>query len=195
MKALLIIDMQNDFMPGGALAVPEGDMLIPIINELILDFPLVVASQDTHPPDHTSFAIWPVHCVKNTQGWQLAPSLQQEKIHATFRKGEDKNIDSYSAFFDNAHLKATGLGEFLKARGVRDLYLVGVAIEYCVLFSALDALELGFNVFVLVDGCAGIDLEVGDVQRALDQIKCHGGKVLSLTDRSLIANSITKGSF
>ena len=99
MKALLIIDMQNDFMAGGAFAVSTGDTLIPLINELMLDFSLVVASQDTHPADHMSFAIWPVHCVKNTQGWQLTASLKQEKIDAVFLKGEDKNIDSYSAFF------------------------------------------------------------------------------------------------
>ena len=183
MKALLIVDMQNDFMPGGALAVPKGDALLPIINSLMDDFTLIVASQDTHTHDHTSFVVnggtWPVHCVKDTQGYELASSLYKAKINAIFPKGQDKKIDSYSAFFDNAHLQTTGLGDFLKAREVTDLYLVGVATEYCVLFSALDALQLGFNVFIIADACAGIDIQPEDSLRALEQIQSQGGHVVS----------------
>src|SRR6267154_2384479 len=146
MKALVIVDIQNDFMPGGALAVPSADEIIPMINALIPKFSFVVATKDWHPPDHVSFAanhpgrkigdvirvgdidqiLWPVHCVRNTHGADFVSSLDTANFASIFYKGTDKNIDSYSAFFDNAHRKSTGLGDYLKSRGVNEIYLGGL---------------------------------------------------------------------
>jgi nicotinamidase/pyrazinamidase len=193
-KALLIIDMQNDFMPGGALPVPKADTIIPVINELMGDFPFILAAQDHHPADHVSFAdshpgrkigesliisgtpqlLWPVHCVAQTEGAELASPLQKKNVHAHFYKGQDRNKDSYSAF------GGTDLGRYLKERGITDLYLTGVAIEYCVLFSALDALQLGFNVFVIADACMGINLQPGASEQALELIYSKGGMKISI---------------
>ena len=195
MKALLIIDMQNDFMPGGALPVKDADTLAPLINQLMNNFPLIVASQDSHPPDHISFAInhpgkqvgdsilvndqiqhlWPVHCVKETPGCALIETLDHHKITKVFPKGESPELDSYSAFFDNAHLKSTGLDTYLKEKKVTELYIGGVATDYCVLYSALDALRLGFKVTIIQDACKGVDVNPYDSQRALDQICSRGG--------------------
>jgi nicotinamidase/pyrazinamidase len=147
--------MQNDFMPRGALPVPNGDAIIPLINQLIDKFPHVIATQDWHPLDHVSFAanhpgkkpgefievkgikqiLWPTHCVMHTKGAELVPSLKKEKIASIFYKGSDKWVDSYSAFFDNARLRKTGLEDYLKKRGINELYIVGVATDYCVLYS------------------------------------------------------------
>lgn len=197
MKALVIVDMQNDFMPGGALGVPGADGLIQIINALIPQFSLIVASQDWHPADHISFAsnhpgkkpgdqievagqtqvLWPVHCVYHTFGAELASRLNKEKIAACFYKGTDKDIDSYSAFFDNAGRRSTGLGEYLKSSGVTDVYLVGVATDYCVLYSALDAIDLDFKVHVITGACRPINLDPGDEERALAAIAAKGGEI------------------
>src|SRR5580700_3004969 len=164
MKALIIVDMQNDFMPEGALGVSSAHEIVPIINKLIVRFSLVVATQDWHPLDHVSFAsshankkagdivqvgeidqiLWPMHCVRNTQGAELIPSLDKRSIASFFYKGTDKNIDSYSAFFDNARRKSTGLADYLKSRGVSEIYLAGLTTDYCVLYSAFDAIDLGF---------------------------------------------------
>jgi nicotinamidase/pyrazinamidase len=199
MKALLIVDMQNDFMPGGPLAVPGADEIIPGINRLIPKFPLVVASQDWHPAGHCSFAashpgkkegeivdvkgvlqiLWPVHCVRNTKGAELVASLDQEAVASRFCKGTDQSIDSYSAFFDNAKRKSTGLGDFLRSRNVTDLYIAGVATDYCVLYSTLDALELGLTVYVITDCCRGLNIKPSDVDNALAAIKARGGKLLT----------------
>jgi nicotinamidase/pyrazinamidase len=196
MKALVIIDLQNDFMPGGPLGVPGADQLATVINALIPKFPLVVASQDWHPPDHGSFAsnhpgkklgdvdhqnqlLWPVHCVRDTPGAKLVAELNKEKIARSFYKGTEKTIDSYSAFFDNLHLKSTGLGDYLKSQGVTDLFFVGVATDYCVLYTALDALDLGFSVFVIADACRPINLDPKGEERALAAIVAKGGKVIS----------------
>lgn len=198
MKALLIIDMQNDFMPGGSLPVPQGDKLIPLINDLMKYFPLIVASQDCHPADHVSFAknhpgryegevievkgepqvLWPMHCVVGTHGAEFVSNLNSGSIDAVFPKGQSKELDSYSAFFDNAHLQSTGLADFLKERGVTDVYLTGVATDYCVLYSALDALELGFNVYLIAEASSGVDLQEGASQRAGELIESKGGHVI-----------------
>jgi nicotinamidase/pyrazinamidase len=198
MKALVIVDMQNDFMPGGALGVAGADRLIETINALIPSFPLVVASQDWHPSDHISFAsnhksakpgdqvlvgaemqvLWPDHCIQDTFGAELVKGLNQSQITAYFHKGTDQNIDSYSAFFDNARRKSTGLGEYLKERGVTDVYLVGVATDYCVLYSAFDAIDLGFQVHVIVDACRPINLDPKDEERALLSIAAKGGEIM-----------------
>lgn len=197
-KALLLVDIQNDFMPGGALAVPRGDEIIPIINNLISQFSLVIATQDWHPSDHVSFAdnhlgkkvgdhvqingfdhlLWPRHCVCNTPGAELDKRLNKHQINTCFFKGTDKWIDSYSAFFDNAHLKSTGLGDYLKAQGVDELYIAGVATEYCVLHSALDARDLGLTVYVVVDACRSINLNPGDEQKALAALVAKGANVI-----------------
>src|ERR1043166_9221633 len=165
MHALIIVDIQNDFLPGGALAVPSGDAVIAIINELQSNFPLVVATQDWHPANHGSFAamhrgkkpfdqielngvpqtLWPVHCVQNTPGAALAANLRQEHIVKIFQKGTDPRIDSYSGFFDNGHRKSTGLGEWLKANGVDEVTVCGLAPEYCGKFTVLDAPQSGFK--------------------------------------------------
>src|SRR4051812_1540671 len=165
MNALILVDLQNDFVPGGALAVPEGDSIIPLINQLQPRFDIVIATQDWHPADHGSFAanhpgrrvhevidlaglpqvLWPVHCVQNTPGAALVSSLDTSRIARVFQKGTDPAIDSYSGFFDNGHRKSTGLGDFLRDQGVKRVYVCGLATDYCVEFTALDAKQLGFD--------------------------------------------------
>jgi len=198
MNALIIVDLQNDFLPEGALPVPHGDEVIPLANELQSHFELIVATQDWHPADHGSFAanhpgkkpgdrimldgieqiLWPVHCVQNTPGAQFTASLDTKRIGRIFQKGTDPKIDSYSTFFDNAHRRSTGLGDYLKERSVTDVYLVGLALDYCVKYSALDARQLGLNAHVIVDACRGIALDPGDLDRALDEMKRAGATLL-----------------
>ena len=197
MNALIIVDLQNDFLPGGALAVPQGDEVIPLANELQQRFELVLATKDWHPPDHGSFAanhpgkkpgdriildgidqiLWPVHCVQNTHGAEFAAAFDTSRVAHVFHKGVNPRIDSYSTFFDNAHRRHTGLAHYLEKRGIKDVYLMGLALDYCVKYSTLDARELGLNAFVIIDGCRGIELAAGDINRALDEIK-HAGAVL-----------------
>jgi len=197
MKTLIIVDVQNDFLPGGALPVPNGDEIVPLANELQKEFQLIVATQDWHPANHGSFAanhpgkkpgdriildgleqiLWPVHCVENTRGAELTRLLNTRRIARVFQKGTDPNIDSYSAFFDNAHRRATGLSDYLKESRVTDVYLCGLALDYCVKFSALDARQLGFGTNVIVDACRGIELKPGDVKLALDEMKQAGARL------------------
>jgi nicotinamidase/pyrazinamidase len=199
---LVIVDMQNDFMPGGALGVPNGNQVVPILNVLMPKFPLVVATQDWHPADHVSFApnhpgkkvgdsikvdqidqiLWPIHCVRNTHGAELISTLNRENIASFFFKGTDKNIDSYSAFFDNAHRKSTGLGDYLKSRGITDIYLAGVATDYCVLYSTMDAVDLGFTMHVIADACRAINLSPRDDERAFEAMRKKGAKVITSKD-------------
>lgn len=202
MKALVIVDLQNDFMPDGALGVKKANEIVPIINGLIPKFPLVVATQDWHPPDHVSFAathpgkkvgevvqigeveqiLWPVHCVRNTPGAELINSLNKTNFASNFFKGTDKNIDSYSAFFDNAHRKSTGLSDFLKSRGVTEVYFAGLTTEYCVLYSIKDAIDLGFTAYVIADACRAVNLHPQDEQRALETMRMKGAKIIKSTD-------------
>jgi nicotinamidase/pyrazinamidase len=197
-KAFLIVDLQNDFMPDGALAVPHADEIIPIINKLIPKFSLVVASQDWHPINHVSFVrqhpkkmvgdiikvqgqdqvLWPMHCVRTTRGAELTPSLHKEAIACCFYKGTDRWIDGYSAFFDNAHLKSTGLEDYLKSRGVVEIFIAGLATDYCVLYSTLDAIKLGFSVSVIADACRAINLHAQDEERAYERMKKAGAKII-----------------
>jgi nicotinamidase/pyrazinamidase len=204
MNALIVVDLQNDFLPGGALAVPGGDEVIPLANELQRRFDVVLATQDWHPPDHGSFAanhpgkkpgdrimldgieqiLWPVHCVQNTHGSEFAPSFDTTRIDYVFHKGIDPSIDSYSTFFDNAHRRSTGLADYLKDRAIKDIYLLGLALDYCVKYSALDARQLGLNTHVVLDGCRGIDLQPGDVDLALKEMKAAGAAVVQRGDLS-----------
>jgi len=198
MRTLVLVDIQNDFLPGGALAVPRGDEVIPIANELQPRFDLVVATQDWHPAGHGSFAsshprrkpgdlvelgglqqvLWPDHCVQGSAGAAFAAKLQMNRVETIFRKGTDPGIDSYSGFFDNGHRKSTGLGDYLKGRGATEVYVLGLATDYCVKFSALDARRLGFRTFLVEDGTRGVELQPGDVARAIEQMRAAGVEVV-----------------
>ena len=202
MKALVLVDIQNDFLPGGALAVPRGDEVVPIANRLQPRFGLVVATQDWHPPGHGSFAstrpgrkpgdlaelaglpqvLWPDHCVQGTAGASFAPALAMNRVEAIVRKGTDPTIDSYSGFFDNGHRKATGLGDYLRGRGATDLYVLGLATDYCVKYTALDAVQLGFRTFLVQDGSRGVELSKGDVAKALDEARKAGVQIVQSGD-------------
>jgi len=196
-RVLLLVDLQNDFFPGGPLGVPGAEAVFPLANTIQDHFDLIIASKDWHPQNHTSFAsnhpghavfelidlkglpqvLWPDHCVQNTPGSEFHPKLETDKIHKIIYKGTDPNIDSYSAFFDNAHQKSTGLETYLKENNVQTLAIMGLATDYCVLYSVLDALQLGFKVTVIKDGCFGIDKNPGDVEQALSEMKSAGALI------------------
>jgi nicotinamidase/pyrazinamidase len=197
-NALILVDLQYDFMPGGALAVPRGDELVVVANGLMGRFDLVVATRDWHPADHGSFAsqhpgrepgdvieldgveqvLWPDHCIQRTRGAELHEGLDARQVDHVVYKGSDRSVDSYSAFFDNARKRSTGLADELRKRGADTVHLMGLATDYCVKFSALDAVDLGLRTFVLRDGCRGIDLHPGDVQRAWDEMRAAGVTVI-----------------
>ena len=200
--ALIIVDVQVDFLPGGPLAVPGGDAVVPVINGLVDRFGLVVATQDWHPPAHGSFAanhpgqragdvvdlngltqvLWPTHCVRGTPGADLAPALCGDRVEAIFRKGTDPAIDSYSGLFDNGHRRRTGLADYLRGRGVRSLAVCGLATDYCVKFTALDAVAEGFAVTLVGDAARGVDLRRGDVAAAVEQMRTAGVRVVRAAD-------------
>lgn len=202
MKALVLVDLQNDFVKGGALAVPGGDELIPLANRLQTRFDLIVATQDWHPANHGSFAInhpgknvfdiiqlggltqtlWPVHCVQNTLGADFVPGLNRDRWAAIFQKGTDPEIDSYSGFFDNGKRRATGMGDYLKKREANHLYILGLATDYCVKFTALDAMALGFETTLIEDASRGVDLNSGDVHKAVDEMRQTGVKITQATE-------------
>lgn len=191
MKALLLIDIQNDFLPGGALAVPAGDEVVPVANRLMHEYELVVATQDWHPADHQSFAsqhaggnmgdiiqldgldqiLWPDHCIQNTIGADFAANLDRARIQHVIRKGTDRHIDSYSGFFDNARRHATGLENYLRSKGVDTIHVMGLATDYCVKATALDAIDLGFHTVLLTAGVRGVDVHPGDCHRAIEQMR------------------------
>jgi nicotinamidase/pyrazinamidase len=200
MKTLIIVDLQYDFLPGGSLAVPGGDEIIPVVNRLTKHFDLVVATQDWHPPDHSSFAsnhpgknpfdridlggieqvLWPDHCVQGTKGAELAVELDTSRVEAIFRKGMDPGIDSYSGFFDNGHIKSTGLGDYLKGKKADRLYVVGLAGDYCVCYTVMDALMLGFRAGLIEDATRAIS-DAG-YQTALLTMREKGAEVISSSD-------------
>lgn len=202
MKCLVLVDIQNDFLPGGALAVPDGDAVVPVVNRLQPLFPLVVATQDWHPPNHGSFAanhpgkkvfeqidlnglpqtLWPTHCVQNTKGAKLAASLNRQRIARVFPKGTDAGIDSYSGLFDNGHRKSTGLGEWLQAQGVTEVFVAGLATDYCVKFTALDATQMGFKTNLVEDASRGVNLQPGDVKNAIEEMRRAGISVVTSAD-------------
>ena len=211
MNALILVDVQNDFVPGGALAVPEGDRVVPVCNAIQPAFDLVVATQDWHPPDHGSFAanhpgtkvgqvidlnglpqiLWPVHCVQNTGGAAFVPGLDTRHIARVFQKGTDAAIDSYSGFFDNGHRKSTGLGDYLKSKGVSDVYVAGLATDYCVKFTALDARQLGFAVHLVQDASRGVNLNPGDVAAAIEEMRRAG---VSLLDSASLLRELPRSA-
>lgn len=196
MKALILVDIQNDFLPGGALAVSEGDKIIPVLNDLQPAFPLVVATQDWHPHNHGSFAsshpgkkeyemgklggldqvLWPDHCVQGEHGAEFSAALSTNAVEAIFRKGTNAGIDSYSGFFDNGKKKSTGLADYLKGRGVKQVYLGGLAADFCLGFTALDALGEGFEVFVIEDATRPIDPKGWEKMKT--QITSKGGGII-----------------
>ena len=178
-KALIVIDLQNDFCPGGALAVEGGDEIVPLVNELVQSSEHVILTQDWHPAHHSSFAsshpgknpfdtidmpygaqkLWPDHCIQGSGGASFHPNFNRAKAELIVRKGFRPDIDSYSAFFENDHATPTGLGGYLRERGIDSITLVGLATDFCVAYSALDAAAQGFHVTVLPHACRGIDLD------------------------------------
>jgi nicotinamidase/pyrazinamidase len=198
MDALLVVDIQNDFLPGGALGVPDGDQVIPLINRLIECFALVLATQDWHPANHGSFAanhpdrrpgevidlygltqvLWPVHCVQGSPGADFSVQLRTERFSKVFRKGIDPEIDSYSGFFDNGRKRSTGLVEYLRDQEVSALFICGLATDYCVKFSTLDSIGSGFRTCVIEDACRGVELKPGDSATALAEIREAGALIV-----------------
>ena len=201
-KALILVDIQNDFLPGGALAVPEGDMIVPLVNRIQEKFDLILATQDYHPANHASFAInhenkkpgeiidlhglaqvlWPAHCVQHSDGAAFGKDLDMARVTKIFYKGENPDIDSYSGFFDNGKRKKTGLAEYLKSKGVGTVYIVGLATDFCVKFTALDAVDLGFETYVIKDATRAINLQPGDFEASLKAMERAGVKVIESED-------------
>ena len=198
MRALVLVDLQYDFMPGGALAVTRGDETVPVATKLMPRFDIVIATQDWHPKDHRSFAannpgtqvgqlgelgglpqvMWPSHCVQGSRGAELHDALERAQITAVFRKGIDAGIDSYSGFYDNGHKKATGLGDWLKQKKVSKLYVLGLATDYCVKFTCLDARQLGLDVYLIEDGCRAVNLSPDDGDKAISEMRAAGVTVI-----------------
>ncbi len=198
-SALLIVDLQVDFIRGGTLAVPGGEQIIPVVERLVhLPFNFKLASKDWHPLQHVSFAtthqqepgsyislknevqqLWPVHCIQNTKGAEFAPGWDYKQIDHIFYKGMDPHIDSYSAFFDNQHTKSTGLGDFLEAHKIKHLFIAGLTTDYCVKYSALDAMKFGFQTYVISDACRGVNVHPGDTAKAYQVIQQTGVKIIT----------------
>lgn len=203
-RALVVVDLQNDFCKGGALAVPEGDDAVPVANRLMVSgkFDVVVATQDFHPATHKSFAsrhegkkvydvidlnglpqvLWPDHCQAGTKGADFHKNVLAGKFAAIFRKGLDPEVDSYSGFFDNGRRNSTGLGGYLKELGVSDVYVLGLATDYCVKFTALDAVSLGFKTHLVLDGCRAVNVNKDDGTKAVVKMKEEGVVIVESGD-------------
>jgi nicotinamidase/pyrazinamidase len=197
--ALLIIDVQNDFLPGGTLAVSSGDQIIPLVNLIQSKFDFIVASQDFHPADHKSFAannpgqkvgdiidlkglnqfLWPVHCVQGTGGADFSKALIQENWNKIFQKGMNPEVDSYSGFFDNAKRGDTGLSKFLKKNKIERVFICGLALDYCVKFTALDALNEGFETFLITDATRPVNVKPTDGENSLRELAAEGIKLIT----------------
>ena len=202
MRALIVVDLQNDFMPGGPLGVPGATEVIPLTNSLMERFDLVIATQDWHPPDHGSFAanhdsrspydvvdlhglsqvLWPVHCVQNTPGADFVEGLNTERFSAVIRKGTDPTVDSYSGFADNGNRIRTGLAGLLQERGVTEVFVCGVATDYCVRFTAQDAASAGFSVTLIEDAARGVGITPDDVPNALAALR-EAGVTITTSDQ------------
>lgn len=197
MKALIVVDVQKDFLPGGALGVAGGDEIVAVVNGLMDGYDFVVATKDWHPAGHGSFAVnhpgrsefemgeldglpqmmWPVHCVEGSDGAEFADGLDVERIDRIFPKGTRVEVDSYSGFFDNGGNHSTGLAEWLRENNVTEVAVCGLALDYCVKFTAIDALKERFDVTLLTDACRGVNLNPGDVKAALDEMQMAGVRV------------------
>lgn len=196
-KALILVDVQNDFASDGALPVPEGQSVVPVINLLMPHFDHVIATKDWHPAGHASFAstqgktpgevislsgieqiLWPDHCVQDTVGAEFIAGLNLDAIEHIIYKGTHLDIDSYSGFFDNQRRHATGLAEYLQQHAINDVYIAGLATDYCVKFTALDAVSLGFKTWVIKDACRGVDLAQGDIDKAWQTMEEAGCRVI-----------------
>lgn len=201
-----MIDLQNDFCQGGSLAVLDADAVIPLANQLQQYFDVILASKDWHPHDHISFAsnhpgygvgdvvvthfspsqvLWPIHCVQGTSGAEFHSELVVDRITKIFHKGANTDIDSYSAFFDNAHQHSTGLADYLRAEKIDEVFIMGLATDYCVKYSALDAVRLGFNVYVIADACRAVELKPGDTIAALKEMQEAGVHIIHVKDVAL----------
>jgi len=198
-QALLIVDLQNDFLPGGALEVSRGDEVIPVINELSVCFDIVLSSLDWHPQGHVSFAetwgknpgdthqnqaLWPTHCVQNTFGSAYPISFEKSHIQEIFYKGHNKNVDSYSIFFDQNKNAASTIHAHLKKEGIDELFIVGLATDYCVLETVLDALNLGYKVSVVQDACRAVNINSEDEEKAYEKMKEKGAFLIKSSDLS-----------
>ena len=199
MNALLIVDVQNDFLPGGNLAVSQGNQIIPVINDLQKKFNLIIASRDWHPANHGSFAsnhpgkkpgdntvlngldqiLWPDHCIQGSPGAELSSLLNQSLIHKIIFKGSDPLVDSYSAFFDNGHKIETELHQYLRKKGVKRLFITGLAADVCVWFTINDALKLGYETFLITDATKGVNMNPGDTEKALKDMEQKGANLIS----------------
>ncbi len=197
-KALILVDLQNDFMPTGALPVPQGDNVIPLANALQAYFECIIATQDWHPENHGSFAanhpgrsagdrielaglpqiLWPTLCVQATVGAELVKMLNIDRLTKVFQKGSDPTIDSYSGFFDNGHRKSTGLGDYLRRLQISDVYIMGLALDYCVKYTVLDACQLGFKTFLIEDACRGVNINSEDSVIAIREMQAAGASVI-----------------
>lgn len=202
MTALILVDLQNDFLPHGSLQVKDSEQILPIINRLLeLPFDEKVATKDWHEADHGSFAdthhklagetilldgvtqiLWPQHCVQGTLGAEFSPLWHSFKIHRVFHKGTEQNIDSYSAFFDNGHRKSTELDHYLKQKKIHSIFFAGLTTDYCVKYSVLDALQLGFKTYVIKDACRAVNLTENDERDALDEMHKAGAVLINCED-------------
>ena len=201
-RVLLVVDVQNDFCPGGSLAVDQGDEVVPVINGIMSKFDRVVATQDWHPRDHVSFAsshpgrkvldvvnadgieqvLWPDHCIQGTRGAELHPRLEVGRIELVLRKGMRRRLDSYSALFENDHVTDTGLRWYLQGMGVDSVYICGLTTDYCVRASALDARRLGFGVTVIRDACRGVDFPKGSIEKSIREMEKAGVRMGDAAD-------------
>ena len=201
-RALILVDLQNDFVAGGALAVADGDAVVAVANRMQPRFDLVIATQDWHPQNHQSFAsahagkkagdvidlhglpqvLWPTHCVQESAGADFVATLSTESIHHVVRKGTDPEIDSYSGFFDNGHRKKTEMTSLLQDACVDEVWVMGLATDYCVKFTALDSVEQGFPTVLIVDGCRAVNLDPDDGAEAIAQMRRAGVRIMESTD-------------
>jgi nicotinamidase/pyrazinamidase len=202
MKALILVDLQRDFFQNGALQIADAEAIIPVANRLMPLFDVVVATQDWHPANHQSFAanhlwrkpgqvmqingqpqqLWVIHCVQNSYGAELVAELDRQNIDNFIQKGMSVDIDSYSAFFDNSGQQDTGLHDYLQQKGIERVYIMGVATDYCVKYTTLDALHLGYTTYLIADGCRGANLTAGDSERAMLEMRDSGAVWIAATD-------------
>ncbi|WP_265823692.1 bifunctional nicotinamidase/pyrazinamidase [Geovibrio ferrireducens] len=199
--ALIVVDVQNDFCPGGALAVKNGSRVVPAINSLMDSFEVIVGTQDWHPVNHSSFAsnndaepfsvktlngvnqvMWPEHCIQGSNGADFHPDLHADAFNIIIRKGTNPDIDSYSAFTENDGVTVTGLRGWLSELDIKKVYITGLATDFCVLYTALDAVKAGFETYVIEDACKGVDFPEGNVVKAVSAMKEAGIRVVQAAD-------------